>query len=313
LRQAFGGRLIVAPDLPGRKEYDVSMFKIRAGLLSLLIVLAIGAIAASSASAVVQGPWWEKLEGGKQVKIEAKNHLQIKSRNEQGKVFILKSKALGLRIVLECRRVTNKGSVWSGPHTGRDEAKVEWNECFVAAQSQLCPGFPIEVAATNVLTELMWKYEGNQKELSEAGGGQKIYDVFAPNEVIEEVTINGQKVLRSKFTTIKIPTESGGKKCAAAGEFPVYAQGKRYQHWEDQKQPPAVHEVIWGTAALVEPQNEDKQVVKLVWTDPNVTKLHVQESPEEARLEFGVEPAELQGTIVTEAEEGLTEFGAWNT
>jgi hypothetical protein len=288
------------------------MPRLRTIVVSLLAVLAVGSIAATTASAAIQGPWWQKKEGAKQVKIEPNTHLQIKSKNEAGTVFLLKSKAVGFAVVIECRRVENKGFIWNGPHTGRDEAVVTWNECFVAASSAVCRGFPVTVETTHVRTELMWKYQGNSSELNEAGGQQKIYDVFAPEvEKSEEYEPEpGVHAFRAKFTSITIPAEFEGIKCAVANTYPVYAEGTRYLNWEDQK--PASHEVIWGTAAQVEPQNADAKSGTLKWVFPNVKKLHVEGAEQVAKLQFGAEPAELQGTIKVEAEDGITEFGAWN-
>jgi hypothetical protein len=276
----------------------------RVGVLGLMAMLLFGSYAASSASAAVQGPWWMKLEGGKQVKIEPKPHLEIKSENEGN--FKLKGKILGTAVILECKKVENKGSIWNGPHTGRDEAVITWNECSIA-QAVLCKGFPIEVGLTKVRTELMWKYAGIEKELKETGGlQQKIYDVFAPTEPVEK--IEGKE--KSKFTTITVPTEFEGIKCALAGVFTVYAVGTVYTGWEDQEK--VLHTVQWGTAALVEPQNMDVKLGRLKWAIPNVKKLHVEEAPQIAELEFASNPAELEGTIKVEATNGITEFGAWN-
>jgi hypothetical protein len=285
--------------------------KIRATLVGLVALLVVGSYAATAASAAVQGPWWMKLEGGKQVKIEPKPHLEIKSLNEGA--FILKSTILAIPVILECRSVKNSGSIWNGPHTGRDEAEVKWGECFVATSTSVCKGFPIVVSTTNVRTELMWKYAGTKKELEEAGGGQKIYDVFAPKTAPEEFKEGEKTGFRAPFTTIKIPKEVEGLKCALANEAPgytVYARGKKYSGWEDQEG--ATHEVQWGTAALVEPQNEDMKAGTLKWVLPNVKKLHVEGVEEEAKLELGANAAELQGTIKVEATNGITEFGAWN-
>ncbi len=281
------------------------MSRLRMMFVSLLAVLAVGSIVASAASGAIQGPWWKKLEGGKQVKIEPKPHLQIKGVNEGA--FLLKSKILSTPVNLECRSVKSTGSVWNGPNTGRDEAEVKWNECFIASTTSVCKGFPIEVEPNKVRTELMWKYQGNVSELNEAGGTQKIYDAFSPTTAIEEFEPGK---FRALFTTVKVPKEVEGIKCSLNGEFPVYARGKRFSGWKDQEG--TAHEVIWGTAALVEPQNEDKKIGTLKWVLPNVTKLHVEGVEEEAVLKLGLEPAELQGTIKVGAEDGLTEFGAWN-
>jgi hypothetical protein len=277
------------------------MYKVRILFLSLLAVMAVSSVVSSSASAVLQGPWWMKSSGAKQVKIEPKEELQIKSINEG--TFTLKSRALLMNVTLECKTVENKGFIWNGPHQGRDEAEVKFSKCFMVAP---CATHPFTVSVAKVVTELMWKYAGVSKELTEAGGQQKVHDVFAPKEPPEEFEPGK---FRQRFVTITIPAEAEGKKCVINGEFPVYAVGSR-AIWEDQGQKP--REVIWGTAAQVEPQNKDARVVRLKWKFPNVKKLHVEEVPEEAKLQLGVEPAELEGTIKLEDEFGVAEFGAWD-
>ena len=278
------------------------MSRLRMIVVGLLAVLTVGAVVASAASGAVQGPWWMKLEAGKQVKIEPGKHLQIKSFNEGA--FLLKSKVSLMAVTIECRKVENKGFIWNGPHTGRDEAEVIFTNCFMVTP---CAGLPITVAPTKTRTELMWKYQGVSKELEEAGGSQKIYDVFAPEE--EPVEFEAGK-FRAKFTTITVPPEAEGIKCAVAAEYPVYARGTVYNNWEDQNG--TKHKVIWGTAALVEPQNMDVKTGKLKWELPNVKKLHVEGVEEEAKLQLGNEPAELSGTVKVEATTGGIEFGAWN-
>ena len=279
------------------------MPRMRMIFVSLLAALVASSIAVSAASGAVQGPWWLKLSGGKQVKIEPAGHLQVKSQNEGA--FILKSKAILMNVTIECRKVADKGFIWNGQHQGQDESAVKFTECFMTSP---CKNYPVTVGETKVVTELMWKYRGIPKELEEAGGGQKIYDVFAPSEGPVEEFAKGK--FGVKFTIIEVAAEVEGVKCPVNGKFPVYAAGSKSK-WEDQKG--TLHEVIWGTAALVEPQNADAKIGHLKWQLPNVKLLHHQGVAQEAALFFGVEPAELEGTIKVEEELGLgTEFGAWD-
>jgi hypothetical protein len=280
------------------------MHKVKVLFLSLLAVLAIGSLTAATASAAVQGPWWLKQEGGKQVKIEPATHLQVKSINEGA--FKLKSTIIGIAVTIECRKVLDKGFLWNDLHQGADESTVKFTECFMVTP---CAAFPVIVSEVSVFSELMWKYRGIAKELTEAGGQQKIYNVFGP-EIAPEEFEKGKGSFRAPFTELKIPTEFEGKKCPEGGPFTVYAVGSIVKNWLDQKG--LAHEVIWGTAAEVTPQNEDAKVVRMKWVLPNVKKLHVEEHEQIAELRLGVNPAELEGTIKLEGETEMAEFGAWN-
>jgi hypothetical protein len=273
------------------------MSRVKITLLALVAVFVASFVMSATAGAVIQGPWWKKLENGQQVKIEQTKELQVKSINEGS--FILKTRALEMNITIECRKVEDKGFIWNGPHTGRDESKIKFTECLMVTP---CAGTAVTVEESKVRTELMWKYQGNTSELGEAGGVQKIYDVFAPEEAPVEFEPGK---FRAKFTTITVP-----KPCVVNGAFPVYAEGSRLLNWKDQKG--NSFEVIWGTAALVEPQNNDATTGRLKWELPNVTKLHVEEAPQEAKLQFGTNAAELKGTIKVEGELELVAFGAWD-
>lgn len=296
-------RQSMVPRFAGAKGEVLIMPRMRTVLTGLLIVLATGSMAVCAASAAVQGPFWMEKERTGQVKIEPKDHLQIKGQNKG--TFLLKSKIVAIPVFFECRNVENKGSIWNGPHAGRGEATVKWTECFVSTSTPICKGFPVEVGAIKVRTQLMWKYKGSIGELGEAGGQQKIYDVFAPTAAIEEFEM-GQ--FRAFFTFIEIPREVAGMKCAIGGVFALYARGKRYPGWENQEG--TKQEVQWGTAAQVEPQNMDAKSGTLKWVFPNAPELHVEGGEQEAVLRLEGAPAELQGTIQVEA--GMPEFGAWN-
>jgi hypothetical protein len=267
------------------------MYRVRALWLSLLAVFAVGSVVSATASAALQGPWWKQEEGGKQIKLPQYKERQIKSKNEGA--FILKGSVPGVGAVrIKCETVLNKGNIWNGVKQGADEATVEFLNCSFL-EPTICAG-TATVESVKVYTELMWKYRGETRELAEVGQ-QKIYDVFAPTE---EPT--GGK---ATFTKILGPA---GTLCR--GPNNVNAIGSVAKFTDQNK---IVHIVQWGTAALVEPQNEDKQVGRLVWTDPNVTRLHHEEVPIEAKLEFATEPAELQGTVNVEENSGLP-FGAFS-
>ena len=255
--------------------------------LSLLAVLAVGAITSVTASAELQGPWWKQVKGGKQIKLELNKEQPTKSINEGA--FTLKSKLLSLKSVIKCETAEDTGFIWNGLHQGEDESLVKFSKCVMVEPCKEV----VEVEPTKVFTELMWKYRGETKELKEPSQ-QKIYDVFAPTTEPKE----GKALL----TIIRIPAGT------CAGEFPINAIGTPAS-FIDQRG--VEHKIVWATAALVEPQNEDAVAGHLNWIDPNVTKLHHEEKGTEAKLALGPEPIEFQGKIKVEENSGEP-FGAFS-
>jgi hypothetical protein len=274
----------------------VEMFRMKIMLAGLLAMLALGSVASATASAELNGPWWRHPEGGKQVLYPEDKPQEIISENQSP--FQLKSRIAGLVANIQCNKVTNKGFIWNSLHQGADKALVEFTECEMKSP---CVTKEVKVEPVEVYTELMWKYGGKSTELKEAGQ-QKIYDAFAPIAEPKEVEPKGKGEFRSLFTNIKV----GNTGCL--GVYPVEAAGTKTT-FRDQNQ--ETHPIIWGTAAEVAPQNKDAKQGELIWKDPNVTILHHQEVPIEAKLLLGKEPAGLQGQIKVERTNG-EEFGAFN-
>jgi len=272
------------------------MLRIRAILLGLLAMLAVSAVSSATASAAEpQGPWYRHLVGGQQVKLPQFKEWQVKSVNQSP--FILKGEVGGTRINIECKSVESHGWIWNGAHQGQDQVKTGFGQCALTTPVTC----PVTVGETKTYSELMWKYKGVAEELKEpAGGQQKIYNVFAPEE--EAVEKAGE--FRSVYTRITLPKECG----ALVGTFAVEAAGT-HAEFVDQHQVP--HKVVWGTAAFVAPQNYDLEVGELVWNDPNVTWLHHQGGAVTARLLFSGAPAELQGQLGVRGQEG-ERLGAFN-
>jgi hypothetical protein len=279
------------------------MQRMKIMLLGLLAVMALSSVAASTASAALQGgPWWRHPEtkgSQKQVKWPMNEEKEIKSENEGS--FILKGKLLGEKAILECRKVTNSGNIWNGAFQGEDEATVLFEECSIV-EPKGCAGQAIIISPANVYTELQWKYGGNQNEIKEVGQ-QKIFDVFAPQEAPKQ---NEKNEARAIYVTIKIPTTCLGGLTAnveAAGTTALFTDAHQ-----------TTHKIIWGTAAQVEPQNQDATTGFLTWKLPNPTEFHHQETQTKAKLIFAGTPAELEGKIKVERS-GVgapEEFGAYN-
>jgi hypothetical protein len=273
------------------------MSRMKALLLGLMAVMALSSVVSATASAELNGPWWKQEEGGAQFKLPQNKERQVKSINQTP--FELRSNILGIKIIIKCNSVLDTGTIWNGLHQGEDETEAKFTQCSFAEPAKCNEAnTKIEVLPVRAYTELMWKYagqKGNEKELHEIGQ-QKIFDVFAPTEA----------PTAGKAIYTKIEIENAGAACK--GKFPVSATGTE-QKFIDQNQ--VEHNIVWGTAAEVTPQNADLQVGTLKWTYPNVKTLHHQEKEVTAKLEFGAQPAELQGIIKVQ-ENSMVPFGAWN-
>jgi hypothetical protein len=271
------------------------MHRLKVLIVSLLAVFAVSSVVVATASAAVAGPWWKHIENSKQVKFVENKEQPLKATNAGLGNFKLKSKTVLLGTVLiECKKVTSTGNLWNGAFQGEDESVVVFEECEAKSSlTGVCKGVTVE--SSKVYSELMWKYRGETKELKEAGGQQKIYDAFAPTEEPKEG--------KARFTTITLPAG-----CTGAGNYTVTAVGTEATFVD---QFLGKHLIVWGTAAQVEPQNEDATKGFLTWNIPNVTKLHHQEKEVVAKLQFAGQPAELEGKLAVELNNG-EKFGAFN-
>jgi hypothetical protein len=264
-------------------------------LLSLMAVFAVSSVASATASAAVpQGPWWLKVENGKQVKIEQNKVLQLKSNNV-GPFFIN-----SFNRKIECKSVLSKGWLWNGMKQGQGKEILVFRGCLLSKAG--CPVREVTLSQAKVRTELMWKYEASLKEHEELNT-QEISDAYAPEEPPSMI----EGVLRAKFLTITAP-ESGS---CPAETIPLYAQGTEAK-WEDQDH--KKFNVLWGTGANVTPRNKDGFVVTLEWQLFNVRLLFQKGEEIFPLLRFSDEPAvrvEIDAGLKLEERFGLTEFGAW--
>jgi hypothetical protein len=268
------------------------MSRIRILFISLFAVSAVSLVASAAASAFLTGPWWRHNNGsGEQVKYPLNEERQLKAKNEGN--FTLVGKLLGTKVVIECSKATAKGWLWNGSLQGEDEGEeVKFESCILKnATTGECTVTvkPLK----NAYSELMWKYRGEKKELEEVGQ-QKIYDPFG---------VKANEAGKFEFTSITTVAP-----CPVIETFPVEAVGTKQAFFD---QHGVEHEIKWGSAPLVEPQNRDSTKGSLTWTMPNQTKLHHQEKEVVAKLEFAANPAELAGKLVIELNNG-EEFGAFN-
>jgi hypothetical protein len=296
LSAALDSQSMTAPGF-GAKGDVSKMPRLRILLLGLLAMLAMSAVSSATASATeLQGPWWRHPESSKQVKWPENEEHAITASNTGLGNFRLVSKGNAVlgNVTIECKKVTSTGNIWNGLHQGEDNANALFEECeSIGTVSGKCPN--VKVGEVKAYSELMWKYRGEAKELKEPGQ-QKIYDVFAPT--------TEPKGGKAPYTVITFP-----EGCVGHGTlFEVTATGSEATFIDQHQEP---HPIVWGTAALVEPQNADVTKGFLHWIIPNVTKLHHQEKEVVAKLEFGGKPAELEGTLAVELTAGGM-FGAYN-
>jgi hypothetical protein len=271
------------------------MHRLKVLIVSLLAVFAVSSVVVATASAALTGPWWKHIENSNQVKYLENKEQPLKATNAGLGNFKLKSKtALLGAVLIECQKATTKGNLWNGALQGEDESIVVFEECEAKGSlTGVCKGVTIE--NSKVYSELMWKYRGEAKELKEVGGQQKIFDAFAPTEEPKEG--------KAKLTTITLPAG-----CTLAGEYILTAAGSEATFID---QFLGKHLIVWVTAAQVEPQNVDVTKGFLTWNTPNVTKLHHQEKEVVAKLQFAGQPAELEGKLAIELNNG-EKFGAFN-
>jgi hypothetical protein len=271
------------------------MSRIRVVFFSLLAVFAASSVVSASASAEVNGPWWKHLNGlSEQVKFPENEERQLKVKNEGN--FKLRGTLLGEKVLIECTAVKGNGWLWNGLHQGEDESEeVKFENCISKTLS-LGECNVVVAPLVHAYSELMWKYRGVKPELTEAPKTtqQKIYDPFG---------VEANKEGKYVFTTVTTL-----KPCAIVETFPVTAAGSPAEFVD---QHGVTHQIKWGTAPLVEPQNEDKQKGSLTWTIPNQRKLHHQEKEVIAKLEFAGLPAELEGKLAVELNNSEV-FGAFN-
>jgi len=278
-------------------------------LLSLMAMLAVCSVVSATASAALEGPWYRhpEAEGSqKQVKWPKNEEQPFKAKTAevqglQTKGFVLRGKIAGVAVTIKCAVAESTGKLWNGLDQGEDEAEVKFTECIT--NTPVCPPqTAVTVAPAKTYSELQWKYAGAQKELTEAGGQQqKIYDVFAPTEPPKQ---NAKGEARAVFTEITLPETCKIKPLV----FTVEAAGS-VNIFQTQKQ--EILNIIWGTAAQVEPQNEDVKMGRVTWRFPNVTELHHHGEQTKAMLLFAGSKAELEGSYNIELNSG-EKFGVYN-
>lgn len=271
------------------------MNRIRLLFLSLLAVFAVSSVVSASASAEVNGPWWKHFNALKeQVKFPENEEQQLKVKNAGS--FKLKGKISSSAVTIECTTASGNGWLWNGLHQGEDEGvEVRFENC--TGEGTLLGKCIVEVEPLkHSYSELMWKYRGEKKELEEAPKTtqQKIYDAFG---------VEANKEGNFVFTVITTTSP-----CTVINKFPVQAAGSPAEFVD---QHGVKHQIKWGSAPVVEPQNEDVTKGSLTWTLPNQRKLHHQEKEVVAKLEFAQQPAELEGKLAVELNNGEM-FGAFN-
>lgn len=208
LRQAFGGRLIVAPDLPGWKEKSVLSIKTRVGLLGVLAIFLVGAFAAGPAEA--QGPYWyhRTLNGqGKGTKLGNQQtgpaFLEVAGG---GGVQKLKSIVGGAEIVITANQLQAKGIIYNNPRQGQGKILLTYVEPHVEG----LPSCVVTVGTNNtvpVFADVEWSWDGTSTQLHEQPQQHQKPDiVFLPKELAAGATA----LPKETFTTIKFAAANCG-------------------------------------------------------------------------------------------------------
>lgn len=143
------------------------LFKIRLLVTSLLLVMAFGAVASMPAWAE-PGPWWHHRAAG-----EKGNGLKIEKNSPEkfegeGAGTELVAKFAGTAISIKCE-LKAKGSIWNEINQGQE--KIAQGQGKVLAAYEKCVAKGLEGCTVTVTPSgsytflLMWKYEGNAREL----------------------------------------------------------------------------------------------------------------------------------------------------
>jgi hypothetical protein len=190
--------------------------KPRAGLLGLLAMLLLGLFAAATADA--QGPFWfhRALHGqGKGMKISAQEPEEVRGGGRESE---LKSKLPGgvSEVLITSSQVQVKGIIYNNEQQGQAKLEFAYNQ----PETKTSPHCAVLVGTNNtvkVFGHLVWKYEGNEKELKEQPQQvQKPDWVFQPSELGQ----GDKEPPKETFTTISL-LSSGGTCLLASKQIPV--------------------------------------------------------------------------------------------
>jgi hypothetical protein len=205
-------------------------FKLRAGLLALVVMLALGAYAAATASAEA-GPFFHhRPVGGKGEgeKIEPKAPEGISS--SPGEAFFLFDVS-GTRVLILTSDTQLKGVIYNNALQGQSKIKMEFVDPEIVEPTvKECTPVIGENDTVKVFGHLVWKWNGTQEQRTEVPiKNQTPYWIFLPSELQSGATELPKGTLFS--LTLK------GAGCGVlAGTYPIkgnYAAAIKPPHVEE--------------------------------------------------------------------------------
>jgi hypothetical protein len=219
LRLAFGGRLIVALGLPGRKEYVVSeVIKVRAGLFGVLALLLLGAFSAAPAFAE-GGPFCHHRAVGGEGEGELIKGQSPQGIEGKGGEQHLEGKIGGTAITLFSAGAQIKGSLYN--NEDQCQAKLNIQYQTITFEKPKLPNCAVSIPNNNLLKlygHAAWKWLGTEAEQKENPIRQGRDWILLPTELQQ-----GAKELpktETPFTVLNI-NSVGGTCILASAQVPV--------------------------------------------------------------------------------------------
>jgi hypothetical protein len=247
--------------------------QIRAIALGFLALLAIGSLAASAAYGEA-GPFWHHREkGGKGVgeKIEEKAPERIEAKGGEKK---LKSIFSETKVSIVAKSLQAEGILYNNALQGQLKVRVKLNEPTLV--EPVLKGCEVKVGENNEYKaegHLMWKWNGEKKQLEEASQKAQKYDVVLTPTPIEP---GATELPKATLTTITLKGAGCG---VLTGTF----------------------KITGGVSALAKPAELEEWSSQLNLHFPGWSKQHFWNGKEfigvEPKLEFGGGAATLEGNV----------------
>jgi hypothetical protein len=194
--------------------------RVRAVMLGAMAVMLLGAVTASTASAL--GPWWYRLNAkGAEEKIEPNAPENFKGGGGEQRLL---SEIGAEKIEITAEQIQVKGAIFNGPHQGQIKVELVYHQPKLKIPNLANCG--VTVGTNNIVVakgHLMWKWNGTKEQLlaeNQTTAGQTWDIGFTSVEpqvqepFVEEVDLTKSGI----FTTVRL---SGAGCAALAGTFTV--------------------------------------------------------------------------------------------